>query len=640
MRSSAALALALLITIATVLITAWAQAPVTAQQARSSSDPAAVAEVLLNNTQREPVPTGFQMPIAICNGTPPVLPYSYIVNVTLYDIIDPNGSNVYFASSSGAASPNLYSWYEGTVSYPGAYCHVWWVKLPNGVPANGSTTIYMYVGGPPANYYAEFYPYVGTNAQVLGTMRYDNGQDVFIAYGYFNDTLDGWSAYVYAGPFTPNATTRGIEMLNDTNGEGTYVLPPAYVPKEPVVVEEAWYESGGANSNVIALFGDPLAITTAASIGGNGGETPTDAESTFAQFKYYSNNCGGEAGLFLKSAVLDQTLTSASFPTSAGTFYSWLFVNSSYAEAGYAERSASYTWVPLAYLGTLAYTKEVGSKLSYNPFQYPTVFIGAGSGYNGIYGCLNGPPESYQYVEWVVVRLWPPDGVYPSESLVSPTSTTLTTTSTTSSATTVTVTRTVTSTVTSTTTATQTVTSTTTSTSTTTITQTMTSTTTSTVTQTATTTVPVTTTVTTTVINTTTTTVTQTVPATTATSTVTSTVTQTYTSTATVTSTTTVASATATVTQTVTSTVPMPVTTTVTSTVTSATTSTVTTQVLVPAPTTTYVTVTLTHYIPMSTTLTSTVVVGSPSAGTYAAIGAAVLTAAVGLAAAVVIGRR
>jgi hypothetical protein len=41
---------------------------------------------------------------------------------------------------------------------------------------------------------------------------------------------------------------------------------------------------------------------------------------------------------------------------------------------------------------------------NYNPFQYPTLEIGAGSG--GV--------ASYQYIEWVVARAYPPNGVMPS----------------------------------------------------------------------------------------------------------------------------------------------------------------------------------------------------------------------------------
>jgi len=59
----------------------------------------------------------------------------------------------------------------------------------------------------------------------------------------------------------------------------------------------------------------------------------------------------------------------------------------------------------------LSYNPNYGnytySNLNYNPFQYPTLEISAGNiGY-----------PSYQYVEWVVARAYPPNGVMPSISI-------------------------------------------------------------------------------------------------------------------------------------------------------------------------------------------------------------------------------
>jgi hypothetical protein len=56
----------------------------------------------------------------------------------------------------------------------------------------------------------------------------------------------------------------------------------------------------------------------------------------------------------------------------------------------------------------LSYNPNYGNytyrNLDYNPFQYGTLQIGAGAGYG----------SSYQYVQWVVARAYPPNGVMPS----------------------------------------------------------------------------------------------------------------------------------------------------------------------------------------------------------------------------------
>jgi len=294
---------------------------------------------------------------------------------------------------------------------------------------NGNITIYMLIGNYYTNYYPLYYPYVGTSPQVIS--GYDNGNYTFIAYGYFDNTFDGWSGYMYSGVFSPTATPYGIEMLNDTGGEGTYILPPNNwnIPEIPLIVEEAWYYTSGSDANVIALFGNtgqqfnvagiasPIVSSNCAGTnvtGGSyttcGGATPASNLSTFVQFEYYGSIPPIDEAAMLKSAVTDQYLNYTSFPTSNATVYSYLIVNSSYAQTGYYIYNSSQVWAPLTLLDTypLSYNSNYGNytyaNLNYNPFQYPTLEIGAGDG--GV--------ASYQYVEWVVARAYPPNGVMPS----------------------------------------------------------------------------------------------------------------------------------------------------------------------------------------------------------------------------------
>ncbi len=180
--------------------------------------------VTITNSQSTATPAPFQQDIAICNGNLNIgNNFAYINNATLFNLINSNGSNVYFTTTAGGA-PNIYSWYEGRLINGSTYCDVWWINLPNGIPANSNITIYMYIGSSSTNYYSQYYPYVGASPQVIS--GYDNGQDVFIAYGYFNNTMDGWNGYDYSGGFSPTATSNGIEMLNNGGDEGTYILPP------------------------------------------------------------------------------------------------------------------------------------------------------------------------------------------------------------------------------------------------------------------------------------------------------------------------------------------------------------------------------------------------------------------------------
>ena len=366
------------------------------------------------NTQNISTPSPFQQDIAICNGNINIGPnFAYINNATLFNQINPNGQNVYFATNYNS-TPDIYSWYEGQLNYNGVTCDVWWVKLPNGIPADSNVTIYMYIGNYYSNYYSQYYPYVGTNEQVIGTMQYDNGKYVFIAYGYFDNTFDGWSVYIFyfGGPliyYVLRATPNGIEILNKPY-EGTYILPPNNwnIPKIPLIVEEAWYYTPGADANTISLFGNTSNQVLAWLPGDtDGGYTPASGSSTFVQFEYaYGSNPPYGDAVMLKSAVTDQYLNYTSFQTSGGTVYSYLIVNSSYAQTGYYIYNSNQVRAPLTLLDTYNINNNgyAYSNLNYNPFQYPTLEIGAG----------DGETVSFQYVEWVVSRAYPPNGIIPS----------------------------------------------------------------------------------------------------------------------------------------------------------------------------------------------------------------------------------
>jgi len=396
--------------------------------------------LILYNTQNIPTPSPFQQDIAICNGSINIgsgfsyvnnatlfneinsqdiaicngsinigSGFSYVNNATLFNEINSNGSNIYFTTTCNS-TPNIYSWYEGQLINGSTYCDVWWINLSNGIPANSNVTIYMYIGSTSANYYQQYYPYVGTNEQVIGTMQYDNGNYTFIAYGYFNNTFDGWKGYACQGSFSPTATPNGIEMLNNQDSEGTYILPPNNwnILEIPLIVEEAWYYTQSANANTISLFGNTSNQVYVVDVGYTlGGDTPISSLSTFVQFEYFI----GPVATYLKSAVTNSVLNQTYFPPSGGTVYSYLIVNSTYAQTGYYIYNSNQVWASLTLLDMypLSYNPNYGnytySNLNYNPFQYPTLEIGAGD--SSYY-------SSYQYIEWVVARAYPPNAIMPS----------------------------------------------------------------------------------------------------------------------------------------------------------------------------------------------------------------------------------
>jgi len=176
--------------------------------------------ITIYNTQNIPIPSPFQQDIAICNGSPN-LPssFAYVDNPTLFNQINPNGQNVMFFNPNNGQL--FYSWYEGRFTYNGVTCDVWWVKLPNGIPANSNITIYMYIGSTSANYYSQYYPYVGEAPYLSSTYgQYDNGQYVFLFYDNFIGTTlntSKWLSYGYSATITVN---NGLTI--QSSGSNTY----------------------------------------------------------------------------------------------------------------------------------------------------------------------------------------------------------------------------------------------------------------------------------------------------------------------------------------------------------------------------------------------------------------------------------
>ncbi|BCS93420.1 hypothetical protein [Metallosphaera javensis (ex Sakai et al. 2022)] len=347
-----------------------------------------------------PIPNGTEIRLKIVNFQDSFTPSPFQVEITLtrnelgsvvfnHVVADPL-SALFYEPGVG----NLYAWLE---NYTGNYM-VWWVKLPQAIPPSSAVTIYINLSR------VNNYPFTGMSPEVenaLGIHGYDNGGKVFLAYGYFNDTTDGWKAYNTSDQFVPQPSPDGIEMLNNQGDQGTYILPPVNFSLMPVVIEEAWYESSGADANTINLFGNGTVIGATGPGGTDGGGTP--ATGIFAQFEYYSNQ------LFLKSAYTNSILSQTSFVSSAYTLYSYMIVSPNQVTAGYYEYSPNQVWVPLTMLGSLLSSGNTSSAPGF-PLNStsarlagPSLMIGAGSG----------DSTSYQYVEWVIARAYPPNGMMP-----------------------------------------------------------------------------------------------------------------------------------------------------------------------------------------------------------------------------------
>jgi len=322
--------------------------------------------------------------------------------------INENGSNVFFFTNlSNITGSILSSWFAGYYNNHS----VWWVRLPNSILPYSNITIYMYIGPKEENYYEEYSPYVGISSYVYNNYRwgplsiYDNGQFVFDFYGWFYDTKDNWVLNVEHGNYTPTPTINGIEMINYSLSQGSYIEPPnnGNIPNIPIIIEEGWYYNGEADANVISMYGGK-SVVYAAGANKFGGYTPTLLDSIFVQYEYY--NLQPSIYISYSGRMFPIQLYEGPFINKNQSYvYSYFlvdFCNNTYIQAGYL---ALNNTPPIYLLGTLENTNQtLKIRIDRKILSGDYFLIGSGSGSQS---------TSSQSIYWVVGRTYPPDGIMP-----------------------------------------------------------------------------------------------------------------------------------------------------------------------------------------------------------------------------------
>jgi hypothetical protein len=337
--------------------------------------------ITIVNTQSIPTPSPFQQDIGICNGSVYIgLSFAYIDDVTLFNEINPNGQNVYFTTNNGSA-PNIYSWYEGQLSYNGVTCDVWWIKLPNGIPANSKITIYMHIGNSSDNYYQQYYPYVGAPIQILGTSQYDNGQSIFNYYqnfGGLNSLPTGWT-YIYSNQNSVSFSTKYTIIPSVTlllYNDGITTTTNFNLQNNILEIYAAVPITSGTTWDVIDLGAGEANSSNSYFVGGGGGLI-AGGNNDGAAYTYFFPVIEGNFYLYVGTSNVGTTIYSYT-----PTIY----------EIGF---SNSYTYFLINYIQILSTTRIPGS------FNLP-ITIGQERSGNNI------------YLYWVLLRSLPPNDIMPS----------------------------------------------------------------------------------------------------------------------------------------------------------------------------------------------------------------------------------
>jgi len=213
------------------------------QAARIAIDGVTIIENIVTGKIQAPgitIPTATNnyliIPITNTQNVATPAPFQQMIQLNLANYPQLKGvasdlSNIYFSSDQQGQN-KLYSWRETPASLTANM--IWWVLLPNGIPANGTTTIYLQVSSSTAldgDYTGEAPQYSSTYGQ------YDNGAKIFTNYFNFSGTSlpSGWTSSATSSASV--SVNNGITLSSSTPNNNASVITNIQVTTTTVVDE-------------------------------------------------------------------------------------------------------------------------------------------------------------------------------------------------------------------------------------------------------------------------------------------------------------------------------------------------------------------------------------------------------------------
>ncbi|MEM4115251.1 MAG: DUF2341 domain-containing protein [Saccharolobus sp.] len=286
--------------------------------------------------------------------------------------------NIRFYADYAFTQP-LYAWVESGNSNTSTATNIW-VKLPNGIPANSSITIYMRLESVGTEYDGV---YMGEAPQLSSTYaQFDNGANVFNFYDNFAGTTlsSKWVSGTNGGTATIN---NGLSLIVPaTVGDYVYIASASKIASQPIIVETYM------NGNSLWLAGYRLGFGLVSS-------------QTYLLPSGVSQDHVSWQGTELSPTEIVATCqigTAYSIPTGVnpvdGNYHIWgLEWLSGIAGFWYDNYSAVTT-----------ITSDIPTDTTYLTLSYYA------------YASLQGTPTALKFL-WTRTRAYPPNGVMPSISV-------------------------------------------------------------------------------------------------------------------------------------------------------------------------------------------------------------------------------
>lgn len=311
--------------------------------------------ITATNAQSSATPSPFQLSLLFSPSA-----YSQYLTSDL-------GNIRFYSSTTFTQANELYAWNENGTSSSNSHAQ-FWVKLPNGISAQSSTTIYMVFGPTATDYDGNYW---GASPGVTSTAGLDNGANVFLFYDAAN--LNYWtsSGQQSVTGSAPAGSPFGTSAIKAIGGVTPYAYISIPAQSTSMIIESYVYPG---SSSIAVAEGFLLSSSGSGNRASEGSGSNTYGISSQTAWNTYTNA-----------------------PQSGSWYGQWV-------QMGIVVNAGSATEYTLATPGT------IGSEIGSNPSN---TFSVANS---GTYFEITVTSGSTNYFNGIVVRALPPSGVMPSTS--------------------------------------------------------------------------------------------------------------------------------------------------------------------------------------------------------------------------------
>jgi hypothetical protein len=288
--------------------------------------------------------------------------------------------NIRFYADREFSQP-LYAWLESYSQLKMTF----WLNIPDGIPANSQTTIYMTIHDTNTTFDGVYYG----EAPLLSSTyaQYDNGMNVFNLYFNGNTPLSDFNTsntLTQVSTTGPTGTTINvIEITNDLSNLGfTYIGKS--ISNQPIIAESSTQYAGNQGHPLQSDNGQVSIVDGTSTTSLNAISVDMAYGASYFSMNYYSNG----------TQTMDQNQQG-----SGNTEWH-------YASVTYFGSSAT-SWY--GYIAPQLYSTSGGyyGTISNNPLSASSAL------YLGLIGGVGANYDWQTYINWMRARSYPPNGVMP-----------------------------------------------------------------------------------------------------------------------------------------------------------------------------------------------------------------------------------